>query len=140
MNDDEKKLSELLQGIRVKPQSIMTVFRRLRGSSGNVKFGKKKQGNLKQADRKRKRNSDIEYTLKYIEKLQISKPGFCCKMDVDGEGVVRSIFWTDARSRLDYRIYGEIICFDTTYSTNRYNMPFAPIIGINGHGRTIVFG
>jgi hypothetical protein len=140
MNDDEKKLSELLQGIRVKPQSIMTIFRRLRGSSGNVKFGKKKLDNLKQAERKRKRNSDIEYTLKYIEKLQISKPGFCCKMDVDGDGVVCSIFWTDARSRLDYRIYGEIICFDTTYSTNKYNMPFAPIIGINGHGRTIVFG
>jgi hypothetical protein len=61
-------------------------------------------------------------------------------MDVDGDGVARSIFWIDARSRLDYRIYGEIICFDTTYSTNKYNMPFAPIIGIDGHGRTIVFG
>jgi hypothetical protein len=140
MNDDEKKLSELLQGIRVKPQSIMTIFRRLRGSSGNVKFGKKKLDNLKQAERIRKKNSDIEYTLKYIEKLQLSKPGFCCKMDVDAQGVVHSIFWTDARSRLDYRIFGEIICFDTTYSTNKYNMPFAPIIGINGHGRTIVFG
>jgi hypothetical protein len=140
MNDDEKKLSELLQGIRVKPQSIMTIFRRLRGSSDNVKFGKKKLDNLKQAERIMKKNSDIEYTLKYIEKLQLSKPGFCCKMDVDAQGVVRSIFWTDARSRLDYRIFGEIICFDTTYSTNKYNMPFAPIIGINGHGRTIVFG
>jgi hypothetical protein len=118
----------------------MTIFRRLRGTSGNVKFGKKKIDNLKQAERKAKKNSDIEFTLKYIEKMQLTKLGFCCKMDVDSDSAVRSIFWTDSRSRLDYKIYGEIICFDTTYSTNRYNMPFAPIIGINGQGKTIVFG
>jgi hypothetical protein len=41
---------------------------------------------------------------------------------------------------MDYKLFGEIICFDTTYSTNKYNMPFAPIIGINGNARTIVFG
>jgi hypothetical protein len=61
-------------------------------------------------------------------------------MEVDSVAAVRSIFWTDARSRLDHKLYGDIISFDTTYSMNRYNMPFAPIIRINGHGRTIVFG
>jgi hypothetical protein len=140
MTDEEKMLSELLQEIRVKPQKIMTVFRRLKGSSANVTFGKKKLDNLKQADRKLKKNSDIECTRRYIEKLQLKKPGFCCKMEADPGGAVRSIFWTDARSRLDYKLYGEIIYFDTTYSTNKYNMPFAPIIGVNGHGKTIVFG
>lgn len=140
MSDEEIKLSRLLQEIRVKPQRIMTLFRRMQGSFGKLRFGKKKLDNLKQTERKMKKNSDIACTLKYIERLQLEKPGFCCKMEVDGEGVVRSIFWTDARSRLDYNFFGEIICFDTTYSTNKYNMPFAPIIGINGHAKTIVFG
>uniref|UniRef100_A0A0A8YT92 MULE transposase domain-containing protein n=1 Tax=Arundo donax TaxID=35708 RepID=A0A0A8YT92_ARUDO len=54
--------------------------------------------------------------------------------------MVRSIFWTDARSQLDYSLFGDFISFDTTYSTNKYNMPFAPLIGINGHSRNIVFG
>ena len=140
MTEEEKLLSRLLQEIRVKPQKIMTIFRRLKGSYGNIMFGKKKVENLKQADQKMKKNSDIACTLKYIEKIQLAKPGFCCKMQVDVQGAVRSIFWTDARSRLDYKLYGDIICFDTTYSTNKYNMPFAPIIGINGHARTVVFG
>jgi hypothetical protein len=61
-------------------------------------------------------------------------------MEVDGGETVRSIFWTDAKSRMDFKLFGELICFDTKYSTNKYNMPFAPIIGINGHGKTIVFG
>jgi hypothetical protein len=140
MTEEEMLLSKLLQEIRVKPHRIMTVFRRLKGSFGNIMFGKKKIDNLKQAERKLKRNTYIACTMKYIERIQLSKPGFCCKMDVDGEGAVRSIFWTDARSRMDYKLYGDIICFDTTYSTNKYNMPFAPIIGINGNSRTIVFG
>lgn len=140
MSEEEMLLSKLLQEIRVKPQRIMTIFRRLKGSFGNINFGKKKMDNLKQAERKLKRNTYIACALNYIEKIQLSKPGFCCKMEVDGEGMVRSLFWTDAKLRMDYKIYGEIICFDTTYSTNKYNMPFAPIIGINGNARTIVFG
>jgi hypothetical protein len=140
MSEEEVMLSRLLQEIRVKPQRIMTVFKRMKVSFGNITFGKKKMDNLKQAERKAKKNSDIACTLKYIERLQLTRAGFCCKMEVDGEGAVRSIFWTEAKSRLDYKLYGEIISFDTTYSTNKYNMPFAPIIGINGHAKTIVFG
>jgi hypothetical protein len=140
MTEEEILLSKLLQEIRVKPQRIMTIFRRLKGSFGNINFGKKKMDNLKQAERKLKRNTDIACALNYIEKIQLAKPGFCCKMEVDGEGMVRSLFWTDAKSRMDYKLYGDLICFDTTYSTNKYNMPFAPIIGINGNAKTIVFG
>ncbi|KAM0888535.1 hypothetical protein ACQ4PT_028284 [Festuca glaucescens] len=140
MNEEEIMLSQLLQEVRVKPRGIMTIFRKLCGSFGNIMFSTKKLDNLKQGEIKQKKNSDIEYTIKYIEKIQLLKPGFCHRMEVDSDGSVRSIFWTDARSRLDYKLYGEIISFDTTYSTNRYNMPFAPIIGVNGHGRTIVFG
>jgi hypothetical protein len=140
MIEEEMLLSKLLQDIRVKPQRIMTIFRRLKGTFGNINFGKKKIDNLKQAERKLKKNTDIACTLSYIEKIQLTTPGFCCKMDIDGEGAVRSIFWTNSRSRLDYKLFGEIICFDTTYSTNKYNMPFASIIGINGNAKKIVFG
>ena len=30
--------------------------------------------------------------------------------------------------------------FDTTYLTNRYDMPFAPFVGVNHHGQSILFG
>lgn len=33
-----------------------------------------------------------------------------------------------------------MIGFDTTYRTNRYNMPFAPFVGVTGHGSTCLFG
>jgi hypothetical protein len=140
MTEQEQMLSKLLQDIRVKPQRIMTIFRRLKGSFGNINFGKKAMDNLKQAERQLKKNTDIACALKYVEKIQLTKPGFCCKMEVDGVGAVRSLFLTDGKSRMDYRLYGEMVSFDTTFSTNKYNMPFAPIIGINGNAKTIVFG
>ena len=73
---------------------------------------------------RKKENIDIEWTLQYIEKLQIDTPGFCYRMQRDTDNTVLSLFWTDARSRLNYRLFGEIISFDTTYSTNKYNMHF----------------
>jgi hypothetical protein len=56
------------------------------------------------------------------------------KMDTDKDNMVRSILWTDARSQIDYQLYSEFLSFDTTFSMNMYNMPFAPFIGINGQG------
>jgi hypothetical protein len=59
MTDEEILLSKLLQEIRVKPQRIMTIFRRLKGSFGNIMFGKKKTDNLKTSERKLKKNTAL---------------------------------------------------------------------------------
>lgn len=140
MTEEEVELSRLLQESRMKPNMIMRIFRKLRGSSSNVTFKKRVLSNMKQEERWRKKNTDIDCTLKFVEQLQIKNAGVCYKLETDATNTMLSIFWTHARSKLDYRMYGQVISFDTTYSTNRYNMPFAPIIGINGHAKIIVFG
>jgi len=50
------------------------------------------------------------------------------------------VFLIDAVGRSNYKVYGEYISFDTTFSTNVYDMPFAPIVGVDNHGKTILFG
>ena len=44
------------------------------------------------------------------------------------------LFW------FDYAAFGDVIVFDSTYKTNRYNLPLVPFVGVNHHKRTIVFG
>lgn len=39
----------------------------------------------------------------------------------------------------DYRIYGDVLVFDTTYRTNRYNLICAPFVGINNHWHNFMF-
>ncbi|XP_040997115.1 uncharacterized protein LOC121243124 [Juglans microcarpa x Juglans regia] len=46
----------------------------------------------------------------------------------------------DARNRAMYESFGDVIIFDTTYLTNTYKMPFAPFVGVNHHGHSILFG
>lgn len=51
-----------------------------------------------------------------------------------------AIFWRDAEMFEDYNIYGDVVIFDTTFRTNKYNLICAPIVGINNHWQTIMFG
>ena len=40
--------------------------------------------------------------------------------------------------RKNYEPYGDYLSFDTMFSTDMYNMPFAPIVGVNNHGNTLI--
>ncbi|XP_039117870.1 uncharacterized protein LOC120253638 [Dioscorea cayenensis subsp. rotundata] len=56
---------------------------------------------------------------------------------MDEEGRLKNVFWADARSIAAYEAFGDVISFDTTYLTNKYDMPFAPFVGVNHHGQTV---
>ncbi|KAL6623021.1 hypothetical protein ACP70R_032900 [Stipagrostis hirtigluma subsp. patula] len=140
MSEEEKTFSKILQGARIPPRKIMAIFRELKGSFKQISWTTKNLDNLQQKEKRRSDNTDIENTLKYLNKFQMEHPGFYYTMKTDKDNTVQSIFWTDARSRMDYELYGDFVSFDTTFSTNRYNMPFAPIVGINGNGNNILFG
>ena len=60
-------------------------------------------------------------------------------MDLDKEHGLKNVFWVDATSREDYKIFGDVVSFDTKYITNKYRMPFAPFIGVNNH-QSILLG
>ncbi|XP_041016151.1 protein FAR1-RELATED SEQUENCE 5-like [Juglans microcarpa x Juglans regia] len=61
-------------------------------------------------------------------------------MDLDDDGRLKNIFWADPRSRVGYQYFTDVVTFDTTYLTNRYGMPFAPFVGVNHHGQSILLG
>ncbi|KAG6624753.1 hypothetical protein CIPAW_16G049800 [Carya illinoinensis] len=76
----------------------------------------------------------------YFARMQYKNDGFFSLMDMDDDGRLRNVFWADARSRAAYKYFGDVITFDTTYLTNRYGMPFAPFVGVNHHGQSILLG
>jgi transposase-like protein len=41
---------------------------------------------------------------------------------------------------LDYACFGDVVAFDSTYKTNKYNLPFVLLVGVNHHHQTIIFG
>ncbi|CAN6247646.1 unnamed protein product [Urochloa humidicola] len=141
MSNEERTFSKILQESKIKPAKIMEIFWKLRGKFKNIPIKKISVNNLEQSDRLiTAENTDIEITLEHIRRLQKEQPGFYYAIKTDGDNTVKSIFWTDAQARLDYALYGDFISFDASYSTIGYNMLFALLIGMNGHGKTTVFG
>ncbi|XP_042969099.1 protein FAR-RED IMPAIRED RESPONSE 1-like [Carya illinoinensis] len=61
-------------------------------------------------------------------------------MDLDDNGRLKNVFWADAHSRASYEYFGDVVTFDTIYLTNSYGMPFAPFVGVNHHGQSILLG
>ncbi|XP_040996125.1 protein FAR-RED IMPAIRED RESPONSE 1-like [Juglans microcarpa x Juglans regia] len=76
----------------------------------------------------------------YFARMQYKNNGFFSLLDMDDNGRLKNVFWADARSRALYKYFGEVVTFDTTYLTNRYGMPFAPFVGVNHHGQSILLG
>ncbi|XP_050216197.1 protein FAR1-RELATED SEQUENCE 6-like [Mercurialis annua] len=76
----------------------------------------------------------------YFSRMQMRNPSFFYVIDMDEDRRLKNVFWADARSIAAYESFGDVISFDSTYLTNKYDMPFAPFVGVNHHGHTILFG
>ncbi|XP_035545971.1 protein FAR1-RELATED SEQUENCE 4-like [Juglans regia] len=76
----------------------------------------------------------------YFKRMRLINDGFVSVVNVDEDLRIINVFWVDARSRAAYEYFGDVITFDTTYLTNRYGMPFAPFVGVNHHGQSILLG
>ena len=59
---------------------------------------------------------------------------------VDKESRLENLFWCHAQSFEWYSKYGDVVVFDTTYKVNTYDMPCGLFVGINNHGKTVLFG
>lgn len=73
-------------------------------------------------------------------KLKEEDPDFTYNVELDEVCRVKTILWTNGRSRRHYAWFGDMLTFDTTYKTNLYDMPFGLFIGINNHFQSIVLG
>ncbi|KAH6771474.1 hypothetical protein C2S52_016277 [Perilla frutescens var. hirtella] len=66
--------------------------------------------------------------------------GFFYRFKLDSDGRLSNVFWRDSMMCEDYHLYGDVLIFDTTYRTNKYNMICAPFVGLNNHKKNVMFG
>uniref|UniRef100_J3ML14 Protein FAR1-RELATED SEQUENCE n=2 Tax=Oryza brachyantha TaxID=4533 RepID=J3ML14_ORYBR len=84
---------------------------------------------------------DVGAALQYLEELQVGNPSvyYAVGMGPDGKSAA-NFFWADANSMIDFRSFGDVVCFDTTYGLNGYGRPFALFVGVDNHKQMLVFG
>ena len=83
---------------------------------------------------------DAVAILQYHQKMSVDNSSYFYSMQLDEDDMITNIFWADERAISDYGLFGDVLCFDTTYRTNDYGRPFAPFVGVNHHKQTVIFG
>ncbi|XP_074373601.1 protein FAR1-RELATED SEQUENCE 5-like [Apium graveolens] len=84
--------------------------------------------------------NDAQAGLDLLHRLEEESGGnFFIRTLIDEEGRLKCLLWVDPRSLLAYKNFGDVVAFDTTYRTNRYDMPFVPFTGVNHHYQSVLF-
>ncbi|KAL2905298.1 Protein FAR-RED IMPAIRED RESPONSE 1 [Bienertia sinuspersici] len=84
--------------------------------------------------------TDCRTMFEYFAKMKEENEDFFFSWRVDEANKLMDVVWVDARSRVAYMNFCDVVCFDATYITNHYELPFANFVGVNHHGQTILLG
>jgi len=77
--------------------------------------------------------------LRYFHRQHIENPSFIHGIQVDIDDKVCNIFWADDKMVVDYDHFGDVVCLDTIYRTNKDLQPFVQFMGVNHHNQAIIF-
>lgn len=136
----QKNLLDVLNVSGIAPAKIMSVLRES-GVDPNVGCARKDAQNyLGIKRRKLVEDGDAQRMYNFFVKSQSENPDFFYAVQRDEDNSMGNCFWVDGRSRLAFQYFGDVVCFDATYLSNRYDMPFAPFVGVNHHQLSVMFG
>ncbi|KAJ1685001.1 hypothetical protein LUZ63_016391 [Rhynchospora breviuscula] len=83
---------------------------------------------------------DAEALMQCFREAKQNDPKFYYSYKFDNDNRLEIVFWADSTSQSWYEFFGDVVTFDATYIVNRFDLPVAPIIGVNHHGQSIIFG
>lgn len=71
-----------------------------------------------------KADADARKMLEVFADIVAGDPDFMYRVLADSESRIKNLMWTNGSSHLQYKFFGDVLTFDTTYKTNLYDMPF----------------
>ncbi|RYQ84711.1 hypothetical protein Ahy_B10g104171 [Arachis hypogaea] len=77
---------------------------------------------------------------KYLLRMKEKNQNFFFEFNLKGDHSIKHAFWAVARSRTACEYFGDVVSFDTTYNTNRYNLVLGSFVGVNHHDQSTLLG
>ncbi|KAL4609988.1 hypothetical protein ACB092_08G020100 [Castanea dentata] len=120
--EDPSNVKNTMVSLGIKATKSYSFLSKELGGANNVGFSRRDCHNLVQTKRKEiMEASDGQSIINHFKEKQ------------NQDNRIANFFWRDGRSKLDYDSFGDVVIFDTTYRTNKYNLICAPFVGINHH-------
>ncbi|KAL5140701.1 Protein FAR1-RELATED SEQUENCE 6 [Glycine soja] len=111
------------------------------GGNGNSNCGAIEDRTFSESSNKLNlRKGDTQAIYNFLCRMQLTIPNFFYLMDFNDDGHLRNAFWVDARSRASCGYFGDVIYFDNTYLSNKFEIPLVTFVGINHHGQSVLLG
>jgi zinc finger SWIM domain-containing protein 3 len=142
IKEADRKLIGQIREAGMKLAQVYEFMKQFYGGAEHVPYSKLDCNNEIGRERKKYLESNDAQTLcTYLKNKQLEDPTFFYAVDIDEEsGHIANFFWADGQSIMDYACFGDAVSSVTTFQTNKFEMPFAPILGTNHHKQTIIFG
>ncbi|WOL02412.1 protein FAR1-RELATED SEQUENCE 6 isoform X1 [Canna indica] len=83
---------------------------------------------------------DDDAVYQFFANMQNKDPNFFYLVDLNDHGCLRNLFWADGRCRTAYQYFGDVISIDTTFLTEKYDLPLVLFVGMNHHGQLVLVG
>ncbi|WJX12924.1 hypothetical protein P8452_03374 [Trifolium repens] len=83
---------------------------------------------------------DAQSLVNHLQNRQAQDALFYYSVQLDQESWLTNVFLRDGKSKVDCDCFGDVVIFDTTYRTNKYNLICAPFVGVNHHWQNAMFG
>ncbi|XP_021722698.1 protein FAR-RED IMPAIRED RESPONSE 1-like [Chenopodium quinoa] len=83
---------------------------------------------------------DAATMMAYFDRMQADNQNFYHAHRLDEDSRLKDVMWVGARSRVAYQDFDDVVFFDATYLTNKYELSFADFVGVNHHGQSILLG
>ncbi|KAK1407734.1 hypothetical protein QVD17_39359 [Tagetes erecta] len=131
---------QALAAINLGPVRAFNILKSLMGGYAEVGATKADFKNYKRDLNKYIGEYDADMIVQLILNKKKHLPNFTCEYTVKEDGTLGGLFWADAVSKTSYMMFGDVVGFDATYRSNKYDMVFVPFTGIDNHNRNVTLG
>ncbi|ONK66565.1 uncharacterized protein A4U43_C06F9570 [Asparagus officinalis] len=107
---------------------------------GQLAFTERDMRNFLQASKSINREGEGSELLKVCRSVKEKNPDFRYEYTLDENNKLEHVAWSYVTSIRAFKMFGDVVVFDTSYHLNAYDRPVAAWLGIDNHGHTIFFG
>ncbi|KAJ0462986.1 putative transcription factor FAR family [Helianthus annuus] len=135
---EEQLLSDFSE-MNIGPVRAFNLMRKIRGGFDKVGVTSTDCKNFKRDINLFIGEFDVDMAVQRLMKKKLYLPNFSCEFYCDEKGSLAGLFWADEEMKLNYEVFGDVMSFDATFRTNRYDLVFVPFTGIDNHHHNVMF-
>ena len=107
---------------------------------GALTFTERDLRNFLQSSKNLNEENEGAELLKVCKFMKEKNPDFRYDYTLDESNKLENIAWSYGESINAYKVFGDVVVFDTSYHLYAYNRPLGVWLGVDNHGNTIFFG